>query len=44
LNYFVRAMICGAITQAEAIQMSGLTVEELNSRSFIKMLEHRRKP
>ena len=44
LNYFLRAMICGAITQAEAIQMSGLTVEELSSRSFIKMLEHRRKP
>jgi len=32
------------ITQAEALQMSDLTVEEFSSRSFIKILEHRRKP
>ena len=43
LNYFLRAMNCGAITGAEAIAMSGLTIEELNSRSFTKILASRRR-
>jgi len=42
LNYFLRAMNCGAITEAEAVEMSGLTVAELQSRSFAKILEGRR--
>jgi len=42
LNYFLRAMNCGAITEAEAVQMSGLTVAEIQSRSFAKILEGRR--
>jgi hypothetical protein len=42
LNYFLRAMNCGAITEAEAVEMSGLTVEELRGRSFAKILEKRR--
>jgi len=42
LNYFLRAMNCGALTDAEAVQMSGLTVVELESRSFAKILEARR--
>ncbi len=42
LNYFLRAMNCGAITEAEAVSMSGLTIEELRGRSFVKILEHRR--
>ncbi len=42
LNYFLRAMNCGAITEAEAVEMSGLTVSELESRSFVKILDARR--
>ncbi len=41
LNYFLRAMNCGAITEDEAVQMSGLTVEELRGRSFVKILNAR---
>src|SRR5436190_3182661 len=41
LNYFLRALNCGAITEAEAIEMSGLTIEELRSRSFVKILQGR---
>ncbi len=42
LNHFIRAMNCGAITESEAVEMSGLTVAELQSRSFEKILEGRR--
>ena len=42
LNYFLRALNCGAITEAEALSMSGLTLEELHSRSFLKILNSRR--
>jgi citrate lyase beta subunit len=41
LNYFLRAMNCGAITEQEALA-TGLTVEELRSRSFVKILRGRR--
>jgi citrate lyase beta subunit len=41
LNYFLRAMNCGAITESEALA-SGLTIEELRSRSFVKILKGRR--
>ena len=41
LNYFLRAMNCGAITEAEAIEKSGLTLDELRSRSFVKILKVR---
>ena len=34
LNYFLRAMNCGAITEQEAVEMSGLTLDELRGRSF----------
>ncbi len=44
LNYFLRAMNCGAITESEAVGMSGLSVEELRSRSFVRILASRRKP
>jgi hypothetical protein len=43
LNYFLRAMNCGAITEAEAVEMSGLTVDELRGRSFAKILNNRRR-
>jgi uncharacterized protein DUF6986 len=41
LNYFLRAMNCGAITETEAVDMSGLTLEELRSRSFLSILKKR---
>jgi citrate lyase beta subunit len=43
LNYFLRAMNCGAITEAEAVEMSGLTVNELRGRSFVNILNRRRR-
>jgi len=42
LNYFLRARNCGAITEAEA-SATGLTPAEFASRSFLKILEGRRK-
>jgi citrate lyase beta subunit len=42
LNFFLRAVACGAITQEEAVEKSGLTLEELRGRSFLKILEGRR--
>ncbi len=42
LNSFLRGIACGAITEQEA-QATGLTLEELRSRSFLKILEGRRK-
>jgi citrate lyase beta subunit len=42
LNYFLRAINCGAITEAEAVGMSGLTLEDLRTRSFAKILARRR--
>ena len=41
LNYFLRAMNCGAITEEEAVSMSGLSLEELRGRSFVKILQGR---
>jgi citrate lyase beta subunit len=41
LNYFLRAVNCGAITQAEAVERSGLTLPELRSASFVKILKNR---
>jgi citrate lyase beta subunit len=41
LNYFLRAMNCGAITEQEAVDRTGLTVDELRSRSFVKILQVR---
>jgi citrate lyase beta subunit len=41
LNYFLRAINCGAITEAEAIQLSGLTLPELHSASFVRILKNR---
>jgi citrate lyase beta subunit len=43
LNYFLRAMSCGAIGEDEAVAMSGLTLDELRGRSFVKILAARRK-
>jgi citrate lyase beta subunit len=42
LNFFLKAMNCGAITEEEALA-TGLTLDEIRSRSFLKILEGRRK-
>ena len=42
LNYFLRAINCGAITVDEAQSLSGLTLAELRSASFVKILDGRR--
>jgi hypothetical protein len=44
LNYFLRAMNCGALTEAEALRLSGLTLAELRSGSFVKILKSRQNP
>lgn len=41
LNYFLRSINCGAITAEEATERTGLTVDELETRSFLKILEGR---
>jgi citrate lyase beta subunit len=43
LNHFLRAWSSGALTEAEAIERSGLSLDELTGRSFVKILESRRK-
>lgn len=40
LNYFLRALNCGAITEEE-ILMTGLTLDEVRLRSFKKIMENR---
>ena len=42
LNYFLRAINCGAITEDEAL-VTGLTLDEIRSRSFYHILENRRR-
>ena len=41
LNYFLRGLNCGAITVDE-LRATGLTVDEVRSRSFLSILEGRR--
>lgn len=41
LIFFLRAINCGAITVEEAASRTGLTIEELRSRSFAKILQAR---
>jgi len=41
LNFFLRGIACGAITEAEALE-TGLTLDEIRSRSFYKILTGRR--
>ena len=42
LNHFLRAWGSGAITEEEAVEMSGLSLDELRGRSFVKILKSRR--
>ncbi len=42
LNYFLRGVNCGAITEEEARSRTGLNTDELHTRSFTRILEGRR--
>lgn len=41
LNFFKRALNCGAMTEEEILETTGLTKDELNSTSFMTILENR---
>jgi citrate lyase beta subunit len=41
LNFFLRAINCGAIGEDEATSRTGLTLEEIQTRSFLAILEGR---
>ena len=41
LNYFLRAINCGAITESEATRRTSITLDELRSGSFVKILRNR---
>ena len=41
LNFFLRAINCGAISPEEAHRRTGLTLDELRSGSFVKILKGR---
>lgn len=41
LNYFIRAFSCGAISSDE-IERTGLTLDEIQGKSFVKIVEGRR--
>ena len=41
VNFFLRGLGCGALTEAEA-RATGLTADELRTRSFVSILEGRR--
>ena len=43
LNYFLRAINCRALTEQEALDLTSLTLEELRSGSFVKILRNRQK-
>ena len=42
LNFFARAVASGAIPEEEASERTGVTLDELQGRSFLKILEKRR--
>jgi len=41
LNYFLRGIACGAVTEQEALA-TGLSLEEIRSKSFVRILDARR--
>ena len=41
LNYFLRGIACGAVTEQEAL-LTGLSLEEIRSKSFVKIMAARR--
>jgi hypothetical protein len=43
LNYFLRAINCRALTEQEALDLTSLSLDELRSGSFVKILRNRQK-
>jgi len=43
LNYFLRAINCRALTEQEAQDLTSLTLDELRSGSFVRILQNRQK-
>jgi citrate lyase beta subunit len=43
LNYFLRAINCGAVSEQEAARLTGLTREEFRSGSFVRILKNRQR-
>ena len=41
LNFFLRGLNSGAITEAEALSMTGLNADEFRGRSFVKIMRNR---
>jgi citrate lyase beta subunit len=41
LNYFLRGIACGAVTEDEALQ-TGLSLDEIRAKSFVKIMAARR--
>ncbi len=41
LNYFLRGIACGAVTEQEALD-TGLSLEEIRAKSFVKIMASRR--
>jgi hypothetical protein len=41
LNFFLRGINSGAITEDEALRMTGLTADEFRSRSFVRIMKGR---
>jgi citrate lyase beta subunit len=42
VNFFIRAINCGAITAEEATRRTSITLDELRSGSFVKILRNRK--
>ena len=42
LNFFLRGINSGAITEEEALRMTGLTADEFRGRSFVKIMKGRK--
>jgi hypothetical protein len=42
VNFFMRALNCGAMTETEIAEATGLSVDELSGGSFVKIMENRR--
>ena len=42
LNFFLRGINSAAITEEEALQMTGLTADEFRSRSFVRIMKGRK--
>ena len=41
LNYFLRAINCGAVSEEDVVQRTGLSLADLRERSFVRILERR---